>query len=144
MNGTQSRLSWPVVSSDFWRDMQLFGENGDSNGRTHWKPAALVAESDDGFLITLEVPGVTTDSIEIDVDGEHLTIAGERPEPTAADAYRILRAEAPWGRFHRRFRLGSDVDRDAISASHRAGMLEITVPKRQEAKPRRIPVSTEA
>ena len=144
MLGTQNRLAWPVVSSDFWRDMQALTGNGEVNGRALWKPAAMVVESDEAFVLRLEIPGVTADSLDVDLDGEYLTISAERPAPATAEGHKVLMAEVPWGRFNRRFRLGSEVDRDAVSAALREGLLEITVPKRQEARPRRIPVSTEA
>ena len=144
MVGTRNRLAWPMVSSDFWRDMHTLSGNGDTNGQSLWRPAATVSEGDEAFVVRLEIPGVASDTLEVDLDGEFLTVAGERPEPVAGEGYRILMAEVPWGRFHRRFRLGSQVDRDAISATYREGLLEITAPKRQEARPRRIVVSTEA
>ncbi len=144
MPGTLNRLAWPVVSSDFWRDVHTLNEKRDTNGRALWKPAALVVESDEGFVLRLEVPGVAANSIDINLDGEYLTVSGERPEPTVGEESKIVMAEVPWGRFHRSFRMGSEADRDAISATHREGLLEITVPKRQDARPRTIPISTEA
>lgn len=144
MLGTQNRLAWPLVSSDLWRDMQSISRNGATNGRALWTPAATVAETDDALMLRLEVPGVAVDTIEVDLDGDHLSVSGERPGPTVGEDYKVLVAEIPWGRFHRRLRLGSDVDRDAIEASYRDGLLEITIPKSQEARPRRIPVSTSA
>ena len=142
MLGTQNRLAWPVVSSDFWRDMQVF--DGGRETRMPWKPAAVVAESDTSFTLRLAVPGIAPDSIEVDLDGDTLSIAGERAAPEQGEGEKVLLSELSWGRFHRSFRLGAEADREGVTASYRDGMLEIAVPKRHEARPRRIPVSTEA
>jgi len=143
MFGTHNRLAWPTVSSDLWRDMHLNGA-GSSVGNTSWEPAAVFAESGDTFVLRLEVAGVAAESLEIDLEGEHLTVSGERPAPGESEGHKVLMSEIPWGRFRRKFRLGPVADRDAIKATYRDGVLEITVPKVQQARPRRIPVSTAA
>lgn len=144
MVGTRNRLEWPVVSSDFWRDMHTISGNGTSTTRRAWTPAGLVVEHKDSFVLRLAIPGVDIESVEVDLDGHDLTVSGERVAPDSGEDTRVLVAELPWGRFHRSFRLGSEVDRESIGAVYRNGLLEITVPKAQEARPRRIPVSSEA
>ena len=67
MLGTQNRLAWPVVSSDLWRDMQTLTGNGGANGHALWKPAAMVVESDEAFVLRLEGPGITADSLDLPV-----------------------------------------------------------------------------
>ena len=144
MLGTQNRLGWPSVSSDIWRDMQTLAGEGRTNGHRVWRPAATVSEGEDRFSIRLEVPGVDAQAIDVDLDGVYLTVRGERPAPVEVEGSTVLLSEIAWGPFERRFRLGSEADREAIEATFRDGVLEIAVPKRQEARPRRIPVTTSA
>jgi HSP20 family protein len=103
-----------------------------------------MTESESEFTLSLDVPGVDRGTLELDLDGEYLSIRGERPAPMQDETHKVLLTEAPCGTFHRRFRLGAGLDRDAIRAEYRDGLLEISVPKREEARPRRIPVSTGA
>ena len=140
---TRNRIvAWPIVSSDLWRDMNALNGSGQLKRESSWTPATSVVESDHVFTLRVEVPGVRLDSLEVELDGVHLSVSGEREGLARSEDERVHLSEMPWGRFERRFRLGSEVDRDGISASSADGILEIRVPKRQEARPRRIPVST--
>lgn len=144
MFGTQNRISWPIVSSDIWRDMHPVNGERDRAEQRHWTPAAFVTESDTEFTLRLDIPGVNSGTLEVDLGGEYLSITGERPAPSMDETRKILVSEGLWGRFHRRFRMGPGLNREGITADYRDGVLEITVPKREEARPRRIAVSTEA
>ena len=136
MLATRNRIApWPMVSSGIWRD-----SNG-AEGHSGWTPAASVVETDDAFMLYLEVPGVTPDSIAVDLNGEHLVVSGERAPFTPSEDGRVISSEMAWGRFVRRFRVGSGVDRENVSATYQNGILAIEAQKSTEARPRRIPVT---
>ena len=121
---------------------QAFGGRGEAPAATGaWSPALDVEESEEGFVLHVELPGVSADDVEVALEDDVLTITGERGfyADRAAEGFR--RIERRFGRFHRAIRLPDRVDVNAVEASYREGLLTITVPKAEEAKPRRIPVN---
>ena len=110
------------------------------NGRAKWTPAVDVSENSEGFLFTVELPGMKPDAVNIEVKENVLTIKGERPRVEAKDDVRIHHRERPSGRFARVFRLQKPVDAEKVTATYHDGLLEITVSLRAEAKSRKIPV----
>jgi len=113
-----------------------------SSGATaEWTPAVDIEEFADKFVISADVPGVDPKSIEITLENGVLVLAGTREralEPAGVEGRRIERAS---GRFFRRFSLPDTADGDAVSAKGNNGVLEIVIPKRQSAQPRRIAVN---
>lgn len=103
-------------------------------------PAADVVEADAAVTISIDLPGHAADGIELNLDAGVLTVRSERPAPADADAGRARRVERRFGTFVRSFALHRDVDPERIEASYDDGVLTITLPKREEAKPRTIPV----
>jgi HSP20 family protein len=103
-------------------------------------PALDVEESEDAFTIHVELPGVPADEVEVSLEENVLTISGERRFYTdrGTDAFR--RVERSFGRFHRALRLPDRVDASGVRAVQRDGVLTITAPKAEDAKPRRIAV----
>ena len=108
-----------------------------------WAPALDVEETEDGFTLHIELPGVSTEDVEISLEENVLTIAGERRFYDERDSEGFRRIERAFGRFHRAVRLPDRVDADNVVATHRDGLLTIQVPKAEEAKPRRIEISTD-
>lgn len=111
-----------------------------------WVPAVDVEEREDGLRLAFEVPGVAPDALEVTVDDRVLTVSGERrftqPEGEAERiAYRL---ERRFGRFARSLTLPKTVDPDRIQARYEHGVLQLLVPKRPEAQPRRIAVTSGA
>lgn len=110
--------------------------------RTVWCPRADVAEADDAYLLTLDLPGIDRDALDVTFDDGTLKISGERQhfaERTGAHAHRIERAH---GRFFRSFVLGTDVDPEAIKASYDDGVLSVRIGKSEARQPRRIAVGS--
>jgi HSP20 family protein len=103
-------------------------------------PALDVEESADAFTLHVELPGVGADDVEVSLEDNVLTVSGERRfyDDREVDGFR--RIERSFGRFHRSVRLPDRVDADRVRATHRDGVLTITVPKAEDAKPRRITV----
>jgi HSP20 family protein len=105
-----------------------------------WVPAVDVAETEERFVITAELPGVNPDDVHISVENSILAIRGERrfyKETKEEDYHRI---ERRFGSFARSVTLPSTADPGRIQASFDAGVLRLEVPKKEEAKPRRIQI----
>ena len=98
-------------------------------------------ENDDQIVVRVEVPGVLPDDLEINVNGKVLTVSGEKKDGASEDSGGYRYSERRFGNFKREVRLSSTVDVESVSAEHVNGVLTITLPRAQEAKPRRIPVS---
>ncbi|WP_375000833.1 Hsp20/alpha crystallin family protein [Aeromicrobium sp. CTD01-1L150] len=92
----------------------------------------------DEFHIELDLPGINRDSIELDVERNVLTIRAERSVPEATNE--LVAAERPRGVFSRQIMLGDSLDLDRIDATYDSGVLALTVPVAEKAKPRRIEV----
>lgn len=93
----------------------------------------------DRFVVEFDLPGVQTDSMTLDVERNVLTLRAERPEP-AADR-EMLSAERPRGVFSRQLFLGDNLDTDRIEATYQDGVLRLTIPVAEAAKPRRVEVT---
>jgi HSP20 family protein len=93
-----------------------------------WVPAADVYETAEGFLIELELPGIDKDDIEIQVQGDELTVRGQRQmRGTRPECFH--RMERRYGPFSRTFNLREDVDGDRVTAEFKEGLLQLEVPK---------------
>ena len=119
------------------------GWNGrESDGLTTWVPAMDVVETEDAIRCSIELPGVAVDDIDLTIEDNVLTISGERrhdrDEHVEDGGYRMF--ERRWGRFERRLSLPRGVDAERVSANYTNGVLEVVLPKSEEARPRRIPV----
>jgi HSP20 family protein len=123
---------------------RLFGrtfsaETGEAR-EAAWVPAIDVAETQDRFVITAELPGVEPDDVDISVENSVLTLRGDRRfyrETKEDDFHRI---ERRFGSFARSITLPSTADPERIRASFDGGVLTIEVPKKEEAKPRKIQI----
>ena len=99
---------------------------------------------EDSFLIRLDLPGVTAESVELTVEDNVLTIKAERTPPPAADGIEPVITERPYGTFTRQVFLGNNLDTEKIRAEYEAGVLTLVIPVAEHAKPRRIEVTTKA
>jgi HSP20 family protein len=102
-------------------------------------PAIDVIETDEGFTIMADLPGMDAKSIDISIASNVLTIQGEKKSPERKGE--VYRSETWEGRFQRTISLPGDVDSNEVNATYRNGVLEVTVAKREEAKARQITVS---
>jgi HSP20 family protein len=106
-----------------------------------WSPVADVYETPDRFVICLELPGLEQNQIDLRVDGHDLTVAGEREIHREHPGEQFHRVERSYGKFSRRFHLPSNVDRDAVQATYRDGVLRIALPRRGDQREQRIQVA---
>jgi HSP20 family protein len=103
-------------------------------------PALDVEEDAEAFTLHVELPGVKAEDVEVSLEENVLTVSGERSFYADKETDGFRRIERSFGRFHRAVRLPDRVDATRVSAVHRDGVLTISVPKAEEAKPRRIAV----
>ena len=148
-----------VVSWDLFEDMrdaqeellrlnrlraQGLGQFGQYHGggmaKTAWAPALDITERKDAYLVTVELPGVGIDDLEITFQDGLLTIQGERHDPHHSSEEKIHRVERRYGRFLRSITMPTHVMADAIEASAHDGVLQILVPKAPEVQAKRIHV----
>ena len=132
-----------LVRSDPFRDIDRLAQQlwGMPNGS---RPLAMPMDAyrkGDSFLIQLDVPGVEADSIELTVEDNVLTVKAERPSPSTGEGIETLVSERPYGTFTRRVFLGDNLDTEHIQAEYQSGVLVLSIPVAQHAKPRRIQVT---
>ncbi len=106
-----------------------------------WAPALDATETEHGWTVTLDLPGVTPEAVDITFDRNTLTVRGTRQVVDADGARPGIRERAS-GAFERSLRFPQHVDSEKISAGFAQGVLTITVPKAESAKPRKIVVGT--
>jgi HSP20 family protein len=103
-----------------------------------WVPLADVEETDDAYVVEVELPGVAEADIDIEVNGREVTVTGELKERERQGILR--RRTRRVGEFHYAVTLPGDIDADNVNAELQNGVLTVTVPKSQRAKPRRISI----
>ena len=116
---------------------------GGATGSRVWVPAMDVAERGDAYLVHVELPGVSPEQVEVSFEQNVLTIRGTKP--TSFDVgsdgeLRVFAAERVHGSFERAVRLPEFVDADRISARFDKGVLSVSIPKAETAKPRKIAI----
>jgi HSP20 family protein len=122
---------------------QAFDQAFGALGSRVWVPAMDVAERGDAYLVQAELPGVSPDQVDVSFEQNVLTIRGTKAgsfDVNAEGELRVFAAERVHGSFERSVRLPEFVDADRIEAKFAHGLLTITVPKAEAAKPRKIAV----
>ena len=104
--------------------------------RADWTPAADIYETDSGYSIAMDLPGIDREALEIHIDDSRLIVKGTR----AIDDPKQHRSERPRGKFLRTFSVPGSVDQAQIGAEYRDGVLQVRLPKRTEQKPKRIDI----
>lgn len=106
-----------------------------------WAPRVDVREEENRYVILADVPGVNPADIDISMDKGVLTIKGERKSEATVENSKLTRVERRYGSFQRSFALPDSADADAITATGKNGVLEIAIPKKAQAAPRKIAVT---
>lgn len=126
---------------------QIFGDHLD-RGRSEeglgtgvWMPAVDIYETKDAVCVRAELPGVDKDAVNVEVKDGVLALRGERKFEKEVKEENYHRVERSYGTFHRSFSLPSSVDGERVTARMKDGVLEVTLPKREEAKPKQIKIS---
>jgi HSP20 family protein len=130
-------------SSEINRLFDTLFEGGNSVNRAQrWAPPMDLVEADDHFLLKADLPGLSEDDVSIEVQDNVLTVSGERKSEQERKEKGWYRLERSFGRFSRSLTLPEGVDADAISAHFDKGVLEVSIPKPEERKPRRISIGS--
>lgn len=114
---------WPKIGGD-----------GEQLQLTEWSPTVNVSETDAGYHIDAELPGVKKDDVHVSFDNGVLTIRGQRREEKEEKGQRFHRKESSFGSFMRRFSMPEDADETGIDASFEDGMLKIDIPRTEKKK----------
>jgi HSP20 family protein len=122
---------------------QFFRVPQEGNGSetvSDWLPSVDIKENEHSYVLHADIPGVDPKDIEINMEDGVLTISGERHKDEEVEGEHYKRVERVRGSFYRRFNLPDTADAERISAKSSLGVLEITIPKQEKLKPRRIVV----
>jgi HSP20 family protein len=127
---------------------RLFGNvlehSGEESNLTSWAPAVDIYETEHELVVKADLPEVDPKELDIRVENNLLTIRGERKFEKKVNEDNYLRVERAYGSFSRSFSLANTVNADAIKADYQNGVLTLTIPKREEAKPKQIKVNVGA
>ncbi len=138
---------WP---SDLWNmqreinrvfDHFMGGSQDDGSlGLSMWTPAVDIVERENEYEVKIELPGVSKDDVKITLESNVLTIRGEKKQEKEEKSENLHRVERSYGSFQRSFTLPTTVKSEKIDARYSDGILVITLPKAEEAKPKQIEV----
>jgi HSP20 family protein len=123
---------------DFFSPARTRGE-GDQT-LPAWVPDVDLMESKEGYTLRAELPGVAKEDVKVTLAEEVLTVSGEKKFEKEVKNENFHRSERAYGKFSRSFRLPNPIDAEKIQAEYRDGVLTLTVPKAENAKPREIEI----
>lgn len=123
---------------------EAFGRSSDESSTTTWAPAVDIFETEHELVVKADLPDIKSEELDIRVENNILTIRGERKFEKKVNESNYLRVERSYGSFSRSFSLANTVNSEAIKAEYKNGVLALTIPKREEAKPKQIKVHVEA
>ena len=126
------------------RDLnRIAGQHGTDdvgNSVADWVPAVDIVEEKERFILKADLPGVSSEDIDVNMEDGVLSLSGERKPETGSEIDGLRRVERASGKFYRRFSLPDTANADEISARSANGILEISIPKAPEIQARRITV----
>ena len=131
------RLFDEMMGRGLWRD------SDERSLRGSWMPAINILEREDAMVITADLPGLKAEDVEVTVEEGTLSIRGERRLEEAAEGETYHRVERLYGVFERNFSLPNSVDVEKIEARFNNGEMVLTLPKREESKPRSVKIKVE-
>jgi HSP20 family protein len=135
----------PVFSS-FQDEMNRVLDNFFSRESTYgadWRPVVDVAETESDIIVKAEIPGIDPKDVDISITGDTLTLKGEKKEEKENTGKCYHRVESSYGSFNRVITLPASVDVDKVTAEGKNGLLEITLPKKEESKAKKINVKVD-
>ena len=140
-----TRVSWPTLGrlTDLRDEIDRFFESplARTSEFLSWTPAFDVYEEKDNFYVKAELPGIKKEDINVSLHDGDLIISGERKQETKNEGVEVYRAERYFGKFQRTVSLPATVAADKVKAEYKDGILTVTLPKSEEAKPKQIEVN---
>ena len=131
-----------TLSRDFDRLFDSTWAAAKADSQVAFTPVAELRETKDSVSVSLELPGVNRKDVSITFHDGVLAVAGERRQETEVKEGESFRTERSYGRFERQVELAAPVDAEKISAAFKDGVLTVTLPKRADARPKQIDIST--
>ena len=119
----------------------VVGRTGEESNLTPWAPSVDIYETENELVVKADLPDVNPQNLDIRVENNILTIRGERKFENSVNESNYLRVERSYGTFARSFSLSNTVKSEAIKAYYQNGVLKLSIPKREEAKPKQIKVN---
>jgi HSP20 family protein len=123
---------------------ETFRNPSEETALTAWAPSVDIYETPNELVVKADLPEVSEKDIDVRVENNLLTIRGERKFEKSVSEENFLRVERTYGAFSRSFSLPNTVNPEAIGAEYKNGVLTITLPKREESKPRQVKVTVNA
>ena len=123
---------------------EAFDRTSDEANLTTWAPAVDIYETEHELVVKADIPEIKPEELDIRVENNILTIRGERKFEKEVSENNYLRVERSYGSFSRSFSLANTGNAEAIKADYKNGVLTLSIPKREEAKPKQIKVNVEA
>jgi HSP20 family protein len=123
---------------------ESFRTHTEESALTTWAPAVDIYETPNELVVKADLPDVNEKDIDVRVENNLLTIRGERKFEKSVSEENYLRVERTYGAFSRSFSLPNTVNSEAIGAEYKNGVLTVTLPKREESKPRQVKVTVNA
>lgn len=136
---------WFGLMNELRRDLDSTFRRADGvfQGPRGVYPLVNLHENEEGYVLTAELPGVAPGDITVSIEGKAVILAGERKiEYPVGNGTAVHRRERPAGSFRRAFELPTEIDVESARASHKHGILTLTLPKSAAAKPRQIAIET--
>jgi HSP20 family protein len=116
---------------------------GAASPSRRWVPAMDLAETQDAYVLRADLPGLSPEDVKIELENRVLTVSGERKAEQRSEESGWMRIERSFGAFRRALTVPAGVDAAAITAAFDNGVLTVTVPKPEQAKPRRVEIAVE-
>jgi len=144
---TMNRLELPFRGATTLQEQinrvfgDVVGRTGEESNLTPWAPSVDIYETENELVVKADLPDVNPQDLDIRVENNILTIRGERKFETKVNEDNYLRIERAYGSFSRSFSLANSVKSEAIKADYQNGVLTLSLPKREEAKPKQIKVN---
>jgi HSP20 family protein len=123
---------------------ESFRNQAEESALTTWAPAVDIYETPNELVVKADLPDVDEKDIDVRVENNLLTIRGERKFEKSVSEENYLRVERTYGTFSRSFSLPNTVNAEKIGAEYKSGVLTVTLPKREESKPRQVKVTVNA
>jgi HSP20 family protein len=123
---------------------ESFRNQTEESALTTWAPAVDIYETPNELVVKADLPDVNEKDIDVRVENNLLTIRGERKFEKSVAEENFLRVERTYGAFSRSFSLPNTVNAETIGAEYKIGVLTVTLPKREESKPRQVKVTVNA
>lgn len=127
---------------DVFTPLDLLASSAFDTGRAPRPMPVDLFRDGDEYVLAADLPGIDPASVDLDVDGQLLTIRAERLAPVD-EKVKWLSHERPYGSYMRQFTLGNGVDRERITANYEHGVLSVIIPIAERAKPRKIAISAQ-